>query len=157
MIQRIQTIFLTLVIILGVVFSFFSILELEGVKGIYIMTAYKIVALNDTSSVLIPNLGVGVLQGIIVLLAIIIVFMFKNRQLQVKLSKLNILLIAIQIAAIVMYVDAAKPLIDTNVEAIKVNFKIGAIIPVLSLILTYLAIRFIKKDDKLVKAADRLR
>lgn len=74
-----------------------------------------------------------------------------------KLAKLNILLIALQIAAIVVYIDTVKSAIGATSEDIVVNFKFGAAIPLLSLVLTYLAIHFIKKDDKLVRSADRLR
>jgi len=83
--------------------------------------------------------------------------MFKKRQLQIKLGKLTILLIAVQIAAIVFYSDAVKAAIQTDPNDVLVAFKAGAIIPVLSLIFTYLAVHFIKKDDKMVRAADRLR
>jgi len=78
--------------------------------------------------------------------------------LQMKLAKLNILLIALQIVAVVFYNDAAKLAIGgEEVDQVIVGFKFGSILPVLSLICTYLSIHFIKKDDKLVKAADRLR
>ncbi|MCO6498788.1 MAG: DUF4293 domain-containing protein [Vicingus serpentipes] len=155
MIQRIQTVFLALVVILGVVFFFVPILAFTSADAIYVMNAYKTVAINDATIVIAKNMGVGVLQGIVLLLALVIIFIYKNRQLQLKLAKFNILLIAFQIAAVVMYSDVAKTAIHTATT--EVSFKLGAIIPVLSLILTYLTIRFIKKDDELVRAADRLR
>ena len=157
MIQRIQTVFLAVVIILGVVFSFVPILAFTTTDMDYVMYAYKTVSVNDVTLVVAKNMGVGVLQGIVLLLSLVIIVLFKNRQLQLKLAKLNILLIAFQIAAIVMYSDVAKKAINTNLEEVVVSFKLGAIIPVISLILTYLAIHFIKKDEALVKAADRLR
>jgi hypothetical protein len=73
------------------------------------------------------------------------------------LGKLNLLLITLQIAAIVLYSDIAKAAVDAVPEDVVISFEIGAIIPVLSLICTYLAIKFIKKDDALVRSADRLR
>ncbi len=45
----------------------------------------------------------------------------------------------------------------THPEEIIVAFNFGAILPVLSLICAYLAVHFIKKDDQLVRSADRLR
>jgi len=157
MIQRIQSVLLILVVVLGVVFSFVPILAFTANDLIYVMNAYKTVAFNDASEVIAKNMGVGTLQGIVILLTLVIIFLFKNRQLQLKLAKLNILLIAFQIGAIVMYSDVAKAAIDTNSKEVVTSFKMGAVIPVISLILTYLAIHFIKKDEALVKAADRLR
>ena len=156
MIQRIQTIFLALVVIVGVLSSFLPLMGLSGLEGDFIMNLYKMLSTTD-ASVLNKNMGVGVLQGLVLIVAIVMITMFKNRSLQVKLGKLNILLIALEVAAIVMYSDLSKSAISPNPEEVIVNLKLGAIIPVLSLILTYLAIRFIKKDDALVRSADRLR
>ena len=156
MIQRLQTIFLALVAVLALVSSFLPIMGLSGDAGEFVMNNYKTISATD-ASVLTKNMGVGVLHGLVLLVAIVSIFMFKNRSLQIKLSKLNILLIALEVAAIVVYSDLAKSAIGAAPEDVVVSFKIGAIIPVLSLILTYLAIRFIKKDDALVRSADRLR
>jgi hypothetical protein len=56
-----------------------------------------------------------------------------------------------------MYSDTVKSLMGTHPEEIIVAFNFGAILPVLSLICAYLAVHFIKKDDQLVRSADRLR
>ena len=157
MIQRIQTVFLALVAALGVVFSFVPVLGFNVTNGGgFIMNAYKSINV-ETGEVIAKNMGVGVLQGVVILLCIVIILMFKNRALQMKLAKFNILLIAVQIAAIVMYSDTAKTAIGVNPEIITVAYKFGCVIPLVSLILTYLSIRFIKKDDELVRSADRLR
>ena len=56
-----------------------------------------------------------------------------------------------------MYSDAIKTAMGKPVEEILVSFNAGAALPVISLICAYLAVHFIKKDDKLVRSADRLR
>ena len=157
MLQRIQTIFLVLVIILGILFSFSPILEYSFNDLTYVMNAYKSVSIGDTSQIISKNMGTGVLQGLVIIITIIVVLLYTNRPIQIKLCKLNILLIALQIAAIVMYNDVAKTAISANTENIELSFKFGAIIPIISLIMCYLAIHFIKKDDELVRSADRLR
>ncbi len=157
MIQRIQTVFLILVVLLGVLFSYLPILEFVGYEATYVMNAYKTVAVTDATNVIAKNMGVGVLQGLIAVVALIIIFLYKKRQLQLKLAKLNILLIAFQIAAIVMYSDTAKIAIGPNANDVMMHIKMGALLPIITLILTYLSIHYIKKDDDLVRAADRLR
>lgn len=157
MIQRIQSIFLALVVVLGVIASFMPVLSFTSADTTYLMSLYKTVTVSETADIIAKNMGVGVLQGVVQLLALVIIFLFKNRGLQMKLAKLNILLIALQIAAIVMYIDTVKTAIGETANDIAIGVKFGAIIPLLSLILTYLAIHFIKKDDKLVRSADRLR
>jgi len=157
MIQRIQTIFLALIVILGVLFSFLPILSFSVHESVYVMKAYNTYVGLEMTEILSKNMGVGVLQGLVLIVAFITILLFKNRSLQIKLGKLNILLIALQIAAIVMYSDTAKNAINADDITILLNFKIGAIIPIINLILTYLTIHFIKKDDKLIRDADRLR
>ncbi len=157
MIQRVQSVLLILVAILGIVASFIPIMQLAGYEMEVVVNAYKTLDTSDTSIVVAKNMGVGVMQGLVILVSLVIVALYKNRGLQIKLAKLNILLIAFQVAAIVMYVDAIKLMLGPNAEEIVVSLQFGAVIPVLSLILTYLAIRFIKKDEKLVRSADRLR
>ena len=156
MIQRIQSIFLALVIVLGIVFSFVPILTLTQGDSTFIMGAYKTINVELGNSVA-KNMGIGVLQGLVIIISALVIFLYKNRGLQMKLGKLNILLIAFQIAAMVMYSDSVKNNINTSPDEITTVVNFGAIIPLLSLILTYLAIHFIRKDDKLVRSADRLR
>ena len=157
MLQRIQTIFLVFVVILGILFSFLPALGFTGFEIEYIMNAYKTTLEGNDEVVILKNMGVGVMQGLVFFVALVTIFLYKNRTLQIKLGKLNILLISLQIAAIVMYSDTVKTAMGESTKDIIVSFKIGSFIPVISLILTYLAIRFIKKDENLVRAADRLR
>jgi len=157
MLQRIQSVLLAVVVLLSIGFSFLSLFEFSGYEATYVMGAYKTTLVGDATSVIAKSMGVGVLQGIILLVSLVVIFLFKKRQLQMKLLKLNLLLITLQIVAIVMYTDAVKSAMGPNPEDIVMGLKIGAAVPVLCLILVYVAIRFIKKDEDLVRAADRLR
>jgi hypothetical protein len=157
MIQRIQTLFLAAIVLLGVAAFFLPIMSFTNDGATFIMNLYKTVASEDFTIILTKNMGVGAMQGIVQLTALATLLLFKNRSLQIKIGKLTILLIAFQIAAIVMYSDTVKSLLGTNPEAVIIDFNFGAILPVLSLICAYLAVHFIKKDDKLVRSADRLR
>ena len=158
MIQRIQSLFLLLVALLGIVFSFTPIIEIIDYENFFTMNAYYVFITEENShEIVFKNMGVGVLAGIITLLATYIIFLYKNRGLQLKLSKLILLLLALKLVAIFIYSEAATSRITTNEEHLLINYKIGIIIPILSLLFTYLAIHFIKKDDELVRSADRLR
>ena len=158
MIQRIQSLFLLLVALLGIVFSFTPIIELIDYENFFTMNAYYVFITEENShEIVFKNMGVGVLAGIITLLATYIIFLYKNRGLQLKLSKLILLLLTLKLVAIFIYSEAATSRITTNEEHLLINYKIGITIPILSLLFTYLAIHFIKKDDELVRSADRLR
>lgn len=157
MIQRIQSVFLAAVVLLGIILFISPVLNFTSYEASFQMNAYTTYNIAD-HIVVSKNIGIGAMQGFVVLLAVITVFLFKKRQLQIKLCKLNLLLIAIQIAAIVFYIDTAKEAIfPQNPNDIVLGLSLGFFIPILNFILTYLSIRFIKKDENLIRSADRLR
>lgn len=157
MIQRIQSVFLALIFILGAILFASPILKFTSYEASFEMNAYK--TFNQADHLVVSNnIGIGAMQGFIALLALTTIFLFKKRQLQIKLCKLNLLLIAIQIAAIVLYIDVAKEAISPkNPNDVVIGLAFGFFIPIVSFILTYLSIWFIKKDEDLVRSADRLR
>jgi hypothetical protein len=158
MIQRIQSVFLILVFILGITLFVLPILGFTSYESSYIMNAYHTFDVADANNIVSKNIGIGAMQGFIALLALFTVFLYKKRQLQIKLCKLNLLLVTIQIAALVLYIDVAKEGISpASPNDVLISIKAGVFIPLLSFVLLYLATRFIKKDEDLVRSADRLR
>jgi len=84
-------------------------------------------------------------------LALVTVFCYKNRNLQVKLCFLNIAFIVLFYLGIVYF----KIIADQNQAGFRLQ--IAAFLPAVALIFNYLAVRFIKKDEALIKSMDRLR
>ena len=158
MIQRIQSVFLLLVFVLGATLFVLPVLGFTSYESSYIMNAYHTFDITDASKIVSKNVGIGAMQGLISLLALATIFLYKKRQLQIKLCKLNLLLVTIQIAALVLYIDVAKEGISpTSPNDVIIGVKLGTFIPLISFVLLYLATRFIKKDEDLVRSADRLR
>ncbi|SRR5690606_18764276 len=159
MIQRIQSLFLLVIALSGVIFLFTPILEIINYESFYTMDAFNVFEMeNNAKNPLKSNIGLAVMSIIITLLSGIIIFLYKNRPLQIKLSKFLILLLALELAALFFYSDAAKSFLSTPTEdQVAINYKIGVVIPIISIVFAYLTIRFIKKDDELVRSADRLR
>lgn len=160
MIQRVQSLLLLFIIILGIIFSFTPILEIVFQGDVYIMNAYNTYQFSEQEGinlVTFKNIGIGTLGGINILLSLVIIFLYKNRRVQVVLSKLLLLLITFQVVSIFVYLDAAKAFLNPTKLPLELNYKIGMFLPFITLILAYLTVRFIKKDDKLVRSANRLR
>ena len=151
MIQRIQSLFLLVIALSGVIFLFTPIIEIINYESFYTMDAFNVFEMeNNTKKPLKSNIGIGVMS--------IIIFLYKNRPLQIKLSKFLMLLLTLELAALFFYSDAAKSFLSqTPKDQVSISYKIGIVIPVISIVFTYLTIRFIKKDDELVRSADRLR
>ncbi|MBW2961062.1 DUF4293 domain-containing protein [Mesonia aestuariivivens] len=136
MIQRIQSVYLLIVVLLTAVCPLFL----------------PIWSTEDGSNVFAEdNLMVISFLGISALLAFVTIFLFKNRKLQFVLGRLNIILNFILLGFFV-YWSLMLP------GEMKISEKgIGMLIPVLSIVFLVLANKAIKKDDALVKSADRLR
>ncbi|WP_431472715.1 DUF4293 domain-containing protein [Nonlabens sp. SCSIO 43208] len=84
-------------------------------------------------------------------LSIFAIFLFKNRQLQFVINRLNIL-----INLILLGVFVYRALTWSGGTAVSEK-GLGMFLPVLSIVLLALANKAIRKDEQLVKSADRLR
>jgi len=118
-----------------------------GVLGIEEQFAYDAVW-PDT--ILLP-----VILGLTALLAFITIFLYKRRLVQMRLIRFDLLLNIVYLALIFFYyVPDLETITDTSADYIS---EPGIYLSIVSVVLLILANRFIKKDEKLVRAADRLR
>ena len=85
------------------------------------------------------------------ILAFVAIFIFKNRKLQFVIGRL-LILIHLILLGLLIYVSLTLP-----GEASVSEKGIGMFIPILAILLLVLANKAIKKDEDLVKSADRLR
>lgn len=84
-------------------------------------------------------------------IALATIFLFKNRVLQVRMTVFNsLLLVGYYIAFAVFYVSLKA---ETGIY----SWGWGLCLPLVAIILNVLIIRAVKKDELMVKAADRLR
>lgn len=139
MIQRIQTLFIMVVVVLQSILPFLPIVKSLGADGTQIICKP------------INVVPLAILCVITSLIAAISVFLYRKRIIQMRISIFNsIVLVALQ-AYIVYY------LVSFNKEYTTVQYCIPAIFPLLSTILSLLAARSILKDELLIKTLDRIR
>ncbi len=160
MIQRVQTIYLLLASILTGLTAWFELaIYYSGDQEIY---RYGLFGLRSTADGELFVPGNWIVQVVIValstMLAIFIIFNFKNRKLQIKLGQFNYLLL---VAIILSIYFSARNLINiaplNDFENIRVVYWIGFYMPVAAIAFQFLANRGIKKDEDLVKSVERLR
>jgi len=143
MIQRIQTIYLLLASIISGVLIFVFNLWKSIEKNIFAFD------LLYSDSYLLKGIPISFIVS--ALLAFVAIFIFKNRKLQFVIGRLTILINLI-LLGVLIYVSLTLP-----GEAAVSEKGIGMFIPVLAILLLVLANKAIKKDEDLVKSADRLR
>lgn len=164
MLQRIQTVFLLLVVILMASSLLFNVWEYrpEAAGVQYTMTPFALEmtpvgSTPDANSELaqketIPYLLLAVLAIAAITVAIIEITKFKNRLLQIKLGTLNSVILA---AATILGVYFANDLAQT--EELPGNYGFFIFLTPIALICNAIANRFIHRDEKLVRSVDRIR
>ncbi|WP_440067746.1 DUF4293 domain-containing protein [Tenacibaculum discolor] len=144
MIQRIQSIYLLVAgIISGGLTFLFSLWSNSLTNTIYILDLFSGNSILEKS--------IPVLFFISALVSIVTIFLFKNRQLQFVLNRLNIL-INLFLLGVLIYLSQTL-----SGEASVSEKGIGMFFPIIVVLLLVLANRAIKKDEDLVKSVDRLR
>ncbi len=146
MIQRKQTLFLLAVAIIGILMLFIPFIVLGGDthnEGLSLSSAFQG---YDNSNIYYPVF----LNFVVIILSIIIIFLFKNRVMQYKLSNL--------LVVFNVFITGLFFILSFDVAFGKfVSYQFGSFLPIISAIFAYLAAHFIKKDEQLVRSADRIR
>jgi phosphoglycerol transferase MdoB-like AlkP superfamily enzyme len=93
-----------------------------------------------------------ILSVLIPVISLLTILLYKNRKLQIKFALVLLILEVLLIGIIAYY--ALISIQNKNVTLVPV---INTFIPVVTIILSILAYRGIKNDDKIVKSYDRLR
>ncbi len=155
MLQRIQTIFLILAILAtGTLLT--NPLELASVDGdLSVLKSQPQHMLDDGVFHATDHILLLILVGLGMALALIAIFQFRRRDRQVTIVQFALIanLLIILLATLFFYQDY------TNLTVGNYLFEIGygVLAPIFSVILCALAIRYIRKDDSLVRSMDRLR
>lgn len=161
MIQRIQTIYLSGVVFLCALMFVFTFGEIQSSAGTYILDAIGLHH-HENGSVTemlttLQRMILTIFVAVVFIVAMVSVFMFRRRQTQIILCKFNILLLAGLIFAVSYYLDKGLSIVTSLAPGAEVNYKAGIAFPIVSIILTFLASRAIKKDIELIRSADRVR
>jgi hypothetical protein len=136
MIQRIQSIFLLLSVVLtGVLPFFLGLWKLKTGQEEYFQS----------------SISYEILFGLSSLLALISIFLFKNRNHQFVLNRLAIILNLILLGLFVYRT------LNLSGETLVSEKGIGLFLPIGAIVMLVFANRNIKKDEDLVKSVDRLR
>ncbi len=145
MIQRIQSAYLVLAFLSASVLVLFVNLwtQTNEDSAVY---AIDLIVGDSLMSKFIP-----VLFFVSALLSLITIFLYKNRQLQFVLGRVNILT-NFFLLGILLYVS-----LTLSGETAVSEKGIGMFIPIIVILLLVLANKAIKKDEDLVKSVDRLR
>ena len=157
MIQRIQSVFLLLLAL-----AMLSVLVLplwHKIDGLthqeLTLTAFGFQAKGlEVPATTGPVWVIGLLAAGAAAVAAFEIFQFRNRTRQLLLGTLNLLLITATLGATFYFSNKGEQMLNLKLEG---QAQMGFYLPTLALLLNLLANRFIRRDEQLVRSADRLR
>jgi glycerol uptake facilitator-like aquaporin len=152
MIQRIQSIYLLLASICVFLCYYFSFAKIYTADTFYDFNIQGIF-INDKNVVSVPY---RIIIPALALFSFFAIFMFKNRKAQLIINRFNTLLHIALIVFIYFSAENTTKYFLQN-QDVTISYGLGFFLPVVSLAFLLLANKAIKKDEKLIKAIDRLR
>ena len=158
MIQRIQSLFLFISALAGILLFFFPVATFyDELLGNYRFLITGIDSMDPTPRIQFSpwfTSPLWIIAAASTALSVITIFLYKNRLLQLRLVAFNILFnILLIILIFIFYINKIQ-----EFTHIAPSYKqIGIFLPLISLLFLVLANRSIRKDESKVKAADRLR
>ncbi len=156
MLQRIQTVYLTIVFI----FTMLAVLlplgnfDFDGVNSALKITGLELPA--NAPSELRPgwqSIALSVLCFVIMGLTVYTVFQYKRRRFQIQLGKVIVLLHMVLVFSAFYYID----FYTEKLSGAAFSHSLAIYLPLISMILVIVANKAIKKDEELVQSADRIR
>ncbi len=157
MIQRIQTIWLLLasaVILALFLFPYLQFTDLQGIgKALKVTGEYQATGSEAvrTSAYILQTIATLILAA----LPLYTVFQYKKRAVQTKVIYGTI--VALLLFGIWLYFSASATLQEVNRQLSANNIGVGLFLIPIAIILLLMALNGIRKDEKLIRSADRLR
>jgi hypothetical protein len=148
MIQRVQTLFLLGIALLSLLLLVLPFEQINVGDTRYFLNLMP----GCLKQMVKPFIYVPIaLNGIIFALSVYTIFKFKRRKKQMKFAQLLMVF-----SALLMGNLFTMNFLKTDATAV-IDYRVAAFIPAVNIILAFLARMFIKKDEDLVKSADRIR
>ena len=164
MLQRVQTIYLLMIVALGILLFCVPVVEFTSPADASVQQMLELgaqgldnIEADDLFRLPVPAhlngvWGLTLTTLLIPVLALVIVFLFRNRILQARLNIFLAVLCLGYYGVLAIYIWFAKMNLGTEW-----HLMFGACIPLVCFVLTLMATRRILKDEALVRAADRIR
>ena len=147
MIQRIQSLYILLSIMLIAFLFTLPFAEIAANGKLYL---FNIKGIINNGEIVHDGVPITIFTGIILLLHVAAFFMYKKRIRQMRILVFAILLMLGLFGMFYFFTYY-------SFRGADVSFKMAVVFPLIAIILDYLAIRNIGKDEALVRSIDRIR
>ncbi len=133
-------------ILIGSLFSL-TFAEIVQDSHVYLFDIRGIVSIDGIKE---SGTAIATFIGIILLLHVVALFIYKKRILQIRLLVFSIILMLGLFGLFYFFTYY-------SFDGAEISFKLPVVFPLIAIILDYLAIRSIGKDEALIRSIDRIR
>ena len=156
MIQRIQSVFLLVAAIVTIILLFISIGDIYTAEAQYTFTCFNVHLPNG--QVVMSTIYIALILILSACISIYAIFKYKDRMKQTRVVSINMLVFLIAIMLMIwVFPDFLFQRKGLMQEGDIFRFNYWIMIFVIPPVCMFLANRFIRKDEQLVRSADRLR
>ncbi len=152
MIQRIQTLYLLAIVALMAAALFTPLAYFVAGVEEYKLFAYSLKGEQSEFS----TIYMGLILTLATIVPLVNIFLYKNRQLQIRLCAIELVLLIGSLAFIAIYYYLSNRMF-AELAFHTQGFRIAIVFPLVAIILDYLAMRAIFHDEMLVRSLDRIR
>lgn len=159
MLQRIQSIFLLLVgvaMVLTLILPLWNLPAIQGIEGTYELTAFTMDRYDQSGEITetVSKWYIGAIAAIVMTLAFVSIFQYKNRGKQMMINMINSLLMVGLVATIFITTNGMVTALGVQESG---SYGVGFWAILGAMVMNMLANRFIRKDEALVRSVDRIR
>lgn len=155
MLQRIQTVYLLIAAILTGSLFFLTMAEMATMDELYRLNwrGIYLIEAGEPPHLTMPAWALSILTIMATAISLLTIFLFKKRMIQIRLCSLNLGL-NLGLSGMIYYIgkSGAKEL-----GASELSFNWPLVLPLIAMILIYLALRAIGKDEALIRSMNRIR
>ena len=156
MIQRIQSVFLFVAAIVTIILLFISIGDIYTAEAQYTFTCFNVHLPNGQA--VMSTIYIALILILSACISIYAIFKYKDRMKQTQIISINMLVFLIAIMLMIwVFPDFLFQRKGLMQEGDIFRFNYWIMIFVIPPVCMFLANRFIRKDERLVRSADRLR
>ena len=156
MIQRIQSVFLFVAAIVTIILLFISIGDIYTAEAQYTFTCFNVHLPNG--QVVMSTIYIALILILSACISIYAIFKYKDRMKQTRIVSINMLVFLIAIMLMIwVFPDFLFQRKGLMQEGGIFRFNYSIMIFVIPPVCMFLANRFIRKDERMVRSADRLR
>ncbi|HBZ33768.1 MAG TPA: DUF4293 domain-containing protein [Bacteroidales bacterium] len=152
--QRIQTLYLAIVVVLSTLQIFLPVAGVMDILNgeVYEYRLFHLIN-STTGEVFLDSYFLPLLPAIIAVIALVTIFLFNKRLLQIRLCVINLVLALGYYGYLYYHLYVARE----NFEQASIYYSMPASFQLINFVLLIMAIRAIGKDEALIRAMDRIR